>query len=68
MRNSNPLSALLAGVIAFVVTYVVLLILAAVFDAVALGQVANVIERFTWLISLLVGLVVGWQRWNGRTF
>lgn len=65
MRNSNPLSALLAGVIAFVVTYVVLLILAAVFDAVSLEQVAAVINRFTWLISLLVGLVVGWQRWNG---
>lgn len=65
MRGNNLLSALLVGVIAFLVTYVVLLILAAVFSAVSLEQVANVVERFTWLIALLVGLVYGWNRLNG---
>lgn len=50
---------LLWGVLAFVVTYILLLIVAAVFEAVGLTQVQAVIERFAWLISLLVGIAYG---------
>jgi hypothetical protein len=60
----NIVGALLAGVIAFVVTFIVILIVAAIFEAVGLANVAEVLERFNWIISLLVGLVTGLNRYR----
>lgn len=63
--SENLLSRLLYAVVAFVVTYVVLLILVAVLRAVGVGEAADVVARFAWIISLLVALV---SFFSGRAF
>lgn len=60
----NLVVRLLWAVLAFVATYVVLLIVAAILNAVGVADAADVVQRFAWIVSLLVAIVAFLSGWN----
>ena len=64
------LSRVVAACLTGIIVYAILLIIAAILGMVGVGQIGAIVERFAWIIAVLVGLAAFlgyipnyWSQW-----